>query len=218
MKTYADVGRVYANWARGKQLDPEAGALRLKQALESYLALGNKSSAPSFYGLLAELEAMRPDLDRALTTIDAGLAMAEETGEHYTDLFIFFIADSAANSCWRDLPPPPLPPRKLFKSPSPSPRGKARGAIPCWPPTRSPSFTNQPADQTTPKRSSRRRSKASRRPGQCLRSQRRRHCWRAWRRVSSGGEHEFGLLIEWPFMGVRRTVAQCCDVPLGSIR
>jgi predicted ATPase len=38
--------------------------------------------------LLAELEAMRPDLDRALTTIDAGLAMAEETGEHYTDPYL----------------------------------------------------------------------------------------------------------------------------------
>jgi class 3 adenylate cyclase/predicted ATPase len=88
MKTYADVGRVYANWARGRQLDPEAGALGLKQALASYLALGNKSAAPSFHGLLAELEAMRPDLDRALTTIDAGLAMAEETGEHYTDPYL----------------------------------------------------------------------------------------------------------------------------------
>jgi len=31
---------------------------------------------------------MRPDLDRALTTIDAGLAMAEETGEHYTDPYL----------------------------------------------------------------------------------------------------------------------------------
>jgi hypothetical protein len=82
------VGRVYVNWARGKQLDPEAGALGLKQALESYLALGNKSSAPSFYGLLSELEAMRQDLNCALTTIDAGLAMAEETGEHYTDSYL----------------------------------------------------------------------------------------------------------------------------------
>jgi tetratricopeptide (TPR) repeat protein len=89
MKTYADVGRVYANWARGKQLDPEAGALGLKQALASYLALGNKSAAPSFHGLLAELEVMRPDLDRALTTLDAGLAMGEETGEHYTDPYLY---------------------------------------------------------------------------------------------------------------------------------
>jgi predicted ATPase len=88
MKTYADVGRVYANWARGKQLDPEAGARGLKQALASYLALGNKSAAPSFHGLFAELEAMRTDLDSAMTTIDTGLAMAEETGEHYTDPYL----------------------------------------------------------------------------------------------------------------------------------
>ena len=60
-----------------------------RQALASYLAQGNKSGAPSFYGLLAELEAMRPDLDSALTTIDAGLAIAEETGEHYTDPYLY---------------------------------------------------------------------------------------------------------------------------------
>jgi class 3 adenylate cyclase/predicted ATPase len=88
LKTYTDLGRVYANWARGKQGDPVAGVLGLKEALASYLDLGNKSGAPSFYGLLAELEAMRRDLDSALTTIDAGLAMAEETGEHYTDPYL----------------------------------------------------------------------------------------------------------------------------------
>jgi predicted ATPase len=88
LKTYTDVGRVYANWARGKLHDPEAGTLGFKEALASYLAQGNKSSAPSFHGLLAELEAMRPDLDAALTTIDAGLALAEETAEHYTDPYL----------------------------------------------------------------------------------------------------------------------------------
>ena len=88
LKTFTDLGRVYANWARGKRGDPEAGALGLKEALASYLAQGNKSGAPSFHGLLAELEAMRPDLDTALTTIEAGLAMAEETGEHYTDPYL----------------------------------------------------------------------------------------------------------------------------------
>ena len=82
LKTYADLGRMYSNWARGKLHDPQAGAVGLKEALASYLALGNRSGAPSFHGLLAELEAMRPDLDGALATIDAGLAMAEETGEH----------------------------------------------------------------------------------------------------------------------------------------
>ena len=88
LRTYTDLGRVYANWARGKLHDPEAGAVGLKEALTSYLALGNKSGGPSFHALLAELEAMRPDLDGALATIDAGLALAEETGEHYTDPYL----------------------------------------------------------------------------------------------------------------------------------
>jgi tetratricopeptide (TPR) repeat protein len=88
LKTYADLAEVYANWAHGKDCDPEAGAIGLGQALETYLAQGNKSGAPSFYGLLAELEAMRPDVDGALAAIDAGLAVAEETGEHYTDPYL----------------------------------------------------------------------------------------------------------------------------------
>ena len=88
MRTYADVGQVYANWARGQQLDPEAGALGLRHALESYLARGNKSSAPSFYGLLAELEALTRDYDSALARIDQGLAIADETGEHFTDPYL----------------------------------------------------------------------------------------------------------------------------------
>ena len=89
MRTYTDVGQVYANWARGRQLDPEAGALGLRQALESYLARGNKSSAPSFYGLLAELEAMTGGYDRALARIDRGLAIADETGEHFTVPYLY---------------------------------------------------------------------------------------------------------------------------------
>ena len=89
MRTYTDVGQVYANWARGRQLDPEAGALGLRQALESYLARGNKSSAPSFYGLLAELEAMTRGYDRALARIDQGLAIADETGEHFTVPYLY---------------------------------------------------------------------------------------------------------------------------------
>ncbi|HEX9170017.1 MAG TPA: hypothetical protein VF886_14020, partial [Roseiarcus sp.] len=88
LKTYADLAEVFANWVYGKDYDPEAGALGFRQALDSYLAQGNKSGAPSFHGLLAELEAMRPDVDSALAAIDAGLAIAEETGEHYTDPYL----------------------------------------------------------------------------------------------------------------------------------
>lgn len=89
MRSFTDVGQVYVNWARGRQLDPEAGALGLSQALESYLARGNKSSAPSFYGLLAELEAMTRGYDRALARIDQGLAIADETGEHFTVPYLY---------------------------------------------------------------------------------------------------------------------------------
>jgi tetratricopeptide (TPR) repeat protein len=88
LTTYTDVGQMYANWARGRQLDPEAGALGLRQTLESFLARGNKSNAPSYYGLLAELEAMTRDYDSALAWIDQGLAIADETGEHFTDPYL----------------------------------------------------------------------------------------------------------------------------------
>ena len=89
LKTYTDLGQVYANWVRGKQGDPDGGALGLRQALASYLAQGNKSGAPSFYGLLAELEAMRLDRESALAAVDAGLAIAEDTGEDYTDPYLY---------------------------------------------------------------------------------------------------------------------------------
>jgi predicted ATPase len=85
LKTYADLSEVYGSWVLGKESDPEAGALGLRQALDSYLALGNRIGAPSFHGLLSELEAIRGNIDGALATIDAGLGIAEETGERYTD-------------------------------------------------------------------------------------------------------------------------------------
>ncbi len=95
LKTYTDLGRVYSNWVRGKESDPDAGAFGLKEGLASYLAQGNKSGAPSFYGLLSELEAKRSDLESALAAIDAGLAIAEETGEHYTDPYLYRLRGDA---------------------------------------------------------------------------------------------------------------------------
>jgi class 3 adenylate cyclase/predicted ATPase len=88
LKTYTDLGRMYANWVRGRQGDPAAGATGFKEALASYLAQGNKSGAPSFHGLLAELEVLQLDLDGALATIDLGLAIAGETEEHFTDPYL----------------------------------------------------------------------------------------------------------------------------------
>ena len=88
MKTYSDEGHVYANWARGRVLDPGVGANAAMQALTAYLAPGNKADAPSLHGSLAELEAMTGEPATALAQIDRGLAIAEETGEHFTDAYL----------------------------------------------------------------------------------------------------------------------------------
>jgi class 3 adenylate cyclase/predicted ATPase len=88
IRTYADLARMHANWARGRQSDPEAGAAGLRQALAGYMAHGYKNRAPFLHGLLAELEAMTRGPDSALTLIDQGLAFSQETGEHYTDAYL----------------------------------------------------------------------------------------------------------------------------------
>jgi predicted ATPase len=88
MRTYLDQGRVYANWARGRLLDPDFDADKLEQALTGYIAQGNRADAPSLYCLLAELQAAARELESALASIDEGLAIANETGEHFTDAYL----------------------------------------------------------------------------------------------------------------------------------
>jgi predicted ATPase len=88
LKTYADIGQMYANWAHGLLLDPEVGESGLRQALAAYIAQRNKSGAPSFHGLLAELEAITKGPESGLKLIDQGLAIADGTGEHYTDPYL----------------------------------------------------------------------------------------------------------------------------------
>ena len=88
MKTYSDQGKVYANWARGRLLDADFGVNELEQALTAYTAEGNRADVPSLYGLLAELEASELGPERSLPSIDRGLAIADETGEHFTDPYL----------------------------------------------------------------------------------------------------------------------------------
>jgi predicted ATPase len=88
IKTYADLGQVYANWAHGRVVDPETGASELRRTLAAVLAQGHKIGAPRYHGLLAELEVTTRGPDSALMLIDEGLALAEETGEHVTDPYL----------------------------------------------------------------------------------------------------------------------------------
>ncbi len=88
IKTWSVVAQMFANWARGRLDDPEAGASELRRALADYMAQGNKGGAPWYHGLLAELEAATRGPDSALALIDQGLAIADATGGHLIDPYL----------------------------------------------------------------------------------------------------------------------------------
>src|SRR5215472_8356108 len=68
--------------------DRQSGMTGLQEALPAYLGQGNKLLAPLFQGLLAELEAGGEDAEGALREIDEALALANETGERWTDALL----------------------------------------------------------------------------------------------------------------------------------
>jgi tetratricopeptide (TPR) repeat protein len=179
---YAVMGQMCAYWASGRLVDPEACASGLRQALQAYMAQGNKCHAPFFHGMLAELEAAMRGPDSALTLIDQGLTIAEEQG---SDTWSPTSIASAATSCSSATPPIPRLPRTPTGPPWPSPNSRARAATGCSRPSRSPSFIDRPAAPLTPAPSSHPRSRALRRRPRCLRSLRRRRCSRAWREPAS---------------------------------
>ncbi|MBV8108028.1 MAG: AAA family ATPase [Hyphomicrobiales bacterium] len=88
MALYLAWGEVQSNWARARLGDRESGMTGLSEALAAYLGQGNKVYAPLFQGRLAELEAEGSDVDGALRRIDEALALANETGEHWTDALL----------------------------------------------------------------------------------------------------------------------------------
>ena len=82
---YAIYGEIFSGWANGRLTDPEGGANQLRRAVEGYLALDNRNAAPTFYGLIADLEAKRGHTDSALAFIEQALGIAQEIGERWTD-------------------------------------------------------------------------------------------------------------------------------------
>ena len=86
---YAIYGEIFCGWANGRLTDPEAGANQLWRAVEGYLALDNRNAAPTFYSLIADLEAKRGHADSALASIDQALGIAQQIGERWTDAVLF---------------------------------------------------------------------------------------------------------------------------------
>ena len=85
MALYAIYGEIFSSWAHGRLTDPETGLNRLRRAVANYLALGNKNAAPSFHGLIADLEAKTGRIDDALGSMEIALEIGQEIGEHWTD-------------------------------------------------------------------------------------------------------------------------------------
>jgi predicted ATPase len=88
MALYLTLGEMHSNWARARLGDRQSGMTGLRKALAAYLGQGNKLLEPLFQGRLAELEAEGDDAEAALRRIDKALALASETGEHWTDALL----------------------------------------------------------------------------------------------------------------------------------
>jgi predicted ATPase len=75
----------YARWRSG---EVDAGEAHMRAGIAANIEQGNKRWLPLFQGRLAEIEAEAKATDGALSRIDQALAMADETGEHWTDAFL----------------------------------------------------------------------------------------------------------------------------------
>jgi len=89
MELYLAVGELFSSWARGWLDDPNIGAIEYRNALKNYMDRGNKYFAPFNKGLLAELNARVGDLQSALSRVEEGLTLAQETEQHWSDAFLY---------------------------------------------------------------------------------------------------------------------------------
>jgi adenylate cyclase len=87
MTQFTALGALQSAWASARLDGGEAGATALRQGLAAFTDQGNKGFVPFFQGLLAEIEA-KDDAEGALTRMDEALALAGETGEHWSDAFL----------------------------------------------------------------------------------------------------------------------------------
>jgi class 3 adenylate cyclase/predicted ATPase len=87
MPTYTALGALQSAWASARLDGSETGATALRRALAALIDQLSKLYVPFFEGLLAEIEA-QDDAEGALRRIDKALALAGDTGEHWSDVFL----------------------------------------------------------------------------------------------------------------------------------
>ncbi len=88
-KLFLLVARVYAGWARAWLDRSSARQNEFQEAIADYAAEGNRWLLPFYLGLLAAIEAeTQGERERAAAHIYEALALAQHTGEHWSDAFL----------------------------------------------------------------------------------------------------------------------------------
>jgi class 3 adenylate cyclase/predicted ATPase len=88
---FAGLAKICRGWARARLGDRESGSVELRQGLAELAEQKALLAMPAYQGLLAEFEAERPNPDRALAQIDEALALAQRTGQLWTDALLYRI-------------------------------------------------------------------------------------------------------------------------------
>jgi adenylate cyclase len=83
---YLAWGKTYRGWAKARLGDRDAGVRELREGLAGLADQGSKVHVPLYQSLLAEIEAAMGE--SGLDRIDGALALAGETGEHWSDSFL----------------------------------------------------------------------------------------------------------------------------------
>jgi class 3 adenylate cyclase/predicted ATPase len=85
---FLTLGLLSSSWACARLGDSGTDMMEFCRALAAYTDRGNKVYVPFYRGLLAEIEAETGGEEGALARIDSALALAQETGEHWSDAFL----------------------------------------------------------------------------------------------------------------------------------
>ena len=84
-------GSVYGAWASGRISDPSAFVGPLRQAVLGFNGLGLRNCTSWFQGMIADLQWRSGDYDDALRSVGEGLAIAQETGERFSEPFLHLL-------------------------------------------------------------------------------------------------------------------------------
>ena len=85
---FLDLATLKRGWARARLGDRGAGVMEMRDALRRFAEQRNWGLYPLSLGHLAELEAEAQNADEASAHIDEALALAERTGERWTDALL----------------------------------------------------------------------------------------------------------------------------------